>query len=72
MRKVFINKWFILSVLLTVCLSAFSAFAISATQEDTIQPRSGSSCCRRPAAGDKGEMIWEAVSRQFSSIISIR
>ena len=71
MRKVFINKWFILSVLLTVCLSAFSALAISATQEETIQPRSGSGCCRRPAV-DKGEMIWEAVSRQFSSIISIR
>jgi hypothetical protein len=69
MRKVAINKWFLLTALLTISLSAFSLIAVKKTDS---APEKGS-CCQRPNAPvQKGEMIWEVISHQFSAIISIR
>lgn len=71
MRKVILNKWFLLASLLTISLSAFSFIAYKKTTSVCNVPKR---CCQKPAAqpAQKGEMIWDAVSRQFTSYISIQ
>jgi len=66
MRRFILNKWFILSALLVVGLAAFSF----ATYQNT---RSICSIGKNPGTkqavgSQKGELIWDAVSSQFSSI----
>jgi hypothetical protein len=70
MRKVFLNKWFFLAALLTISLSAFSFVVYKQTRRVcTVRE-----CCQKPSAapGKKGEMPWDAVSEQFTSLISIQ
>ena len=69
MRKVVSNKWFLLSALLTISLSAFSFVAYKKARQvcDITE-----NCQTTPAQPvEKGEMLIDAVSRQFTSFISI-
>ena len=67
MRKVFFNKWFILSVLLTISLSAFSFIAYKKAQ--AVCPAANECCKKQVEDNKRGEMIWDAISRQFSSVL---
>jgi hypothetical protein len=70
MRKVFINKWFILAAFLTISLSAFSFVAFKKTQSVcTITEQ-----CPRNAteSGQKSDMLWDVISKQFASFISVQ
>jgi len=69
MRKVFLNKWFILSALLTISLSAFSVVAYKKTTE--ICPTNSESCKKPVQKGGNATLIWDNLTRQFSSSILI-
>jgi len=70
MRKVFPIKWLILAAFLVISLSAFSVIVYKKTH--SLCP-SGEKSCKGPSeTREKGEMILDAVSRQFTSFISIR
>ena len=70
MRKVIPNKWLILAALLVLSLSAFSVIVYKNTR--SLYP-TDEQCCKKPSeTKEKGEMILDAVSRQFTSFISIR
>ena len=64
MKKVLFDKWFILAFLLLVSLSAFSFVAYKETRSicSTSKVSHGSY--------DKGDLLWDDLSRQFSSISS--
>jgi hypothetical protein len=67
MRKVFLNKWFILSALLTISLSAFSVVAYKKTTEIC---STNSESCKKPAQkGGNATLIWDNLTRQFTSIL---
>jgi len=71
MRKVIPNKWLILAALLVLSLSAFSVIVYKSAH--SLYPSSDEQCCKKPSeTKEKGEMILDAVSRQFTSFISIR
>jgi hypothetical protein len=65
MKKVILNKWFLLAVLLTISLSAFSVVAYQKTRAICNATKA---CCKPQRAAEKGEMLWDALSRQFSSV----
>jgi hypothetical protein len=67
MRKVLLNKWFILSALLTISLSAFSVVAYRKTTE--ICPSNSESCKKAVQKGGNAVLIWDNLTRQFSSIL---
>ena len=67
MRKVFLNKWFILSALLTISLSAFSVVAYKKTTE--VCPSNAESCAKPFQKGGNATLIWDNLTRQFSSIL---
>jgi hypothetical protein len=69
MRKVFFNKLFLLTILLTVSLSAFSFIAY----KKSIRVCSAAECVKKNMNPpiQKGDLPWEAVSRQFTSFVSI-
>jgi hypothetical protein len=70
MRKVFFNKWFFLALLLTLSLSAFSFYAYKKTSSVCTMTKE---CCRHSTkTPQQGEMIWDAFSRQLTSLISIQ
>jgi hypothetical protein len=70
MRKVIFNKWFLLAALLTISLSAFSFVAYKKTEAVcAVAP----DCCRRSMENNtKNELLWDIISRQFTSFISIQ
>ena len=70
MRKIFINKWFFLAVFLTISLSAFSFIAYKKTQAACTS--SGSCCQHSPEPAQRADMLWDVISRQFTSFISIQ
>ena len=63
MRKVVRNKWFILAALLLVSLSAFSVVAFRETRQLCTMTH-----CQEAPRTEKGEMLWDILSRQFSSV----
>ncbi|MFL5740056.1 MAG: hypothetical protein ACJ75B_07555 [Flavisolibacter sp.] len=65
MSKVVFNKWFILAALLLISLSAFSFVAYKKTRAIC---NSANECHKAPVQAEKGELIWDALSRQFSSV----
>jgi len=66
MRRVLLNKWFLLALLLTISLSAFSVVAYKQARSLCTQ---APDCCKRQAAGpEKGELLWDVLTRQFSSV----
>jgi hypothetical protein len=68
MRKVFINKWFILASALTLTLSIFSFIAYKKVEPICSVTQPG-----RLADPDKNtDLLWDVLSRQFSSFISIQ
>ncbi|HEU4469459.1 MAG TPA: hypothetical protein VFR58_00120 [Flavisolibacter sp.] len=69
MRKVILNKWFFLALLLMVSLSAFSVIAYKEAR--SICNVTDETCGNSSRPADKGEMLWDVLSRQFSSV-SIR
>ena len=66
MKKFILNKWFILSVLLVVGLAAFSFTTYKNTR--SICSFSKNQGNKQAVSSQKGELIWDAVSSQFSSI----
>lgn len=70
MRKVFINKWFFLAAFLTVSLSAFSFVAYKKARPVCSITRD---CCQRSIENSpKNELLWDVISRQFTSFISVQ
>ena len=67
MRKVFLNKWFILSALLTISLSAFSVVAYKKTT--ALCQTNNERCEKQDQKDGNTEMLWDILSRQFSSIL---
>ncbi|HEX2609084.1 MAG TPA: hypothetical protein VHK91_16995 [Flavisolibacter sp.] len=62
------------SLLLIVCLlfSAFSAFAyITYKQSETVSS-TATECCKAPQPATGSELLWDVLSRQFTSMISLR
>jgi hypothetical protein len=66
MRKVVLNRWFLLSLLLTVSLSAFSLVAYR--QHAGVRDLDKECSRQTVPAMEKGEMLWDALSRQFTSV----
>jgi hypothetical protein len=71
MRKVFINKWFFLAAFLTISLSAFSFAAYKKTQSVCSSTKE---CCKQAPveSNQRSDMLWDVISRQFTSFISIQ
>jgi len=71
MRKVFLNKWFLPAALLIISLSAFSFIAYKKTSSVCTVTRE---CSPKPEKEpvQRGEMMWDAVSRQFTTVISVQ
>jgi hypothetical protein len=67
MRKIFLNKWFILSALLTISLSGFSVVAYKKSTQ--ICPTSSETCKKPVQKGGNAVLIWDNLTRQFSSIL---
>jgi len=71
MRKVFVNKWFLLAAALTLSLSAFSFV----TYKNTEAVCAATENCYQNSpvnANQKTDMLWDILSRQLSNFISIR
>jgi hypothetical protein len=70
MKKVFINKWFLLAAFLTVSLSAFSFIAYKNSQICTFTKE----CCQnKPTeSNQRSDMLWDVISKQFTSFISVQ
>lgn len=71
MKKFFIGKAFLLATFLFIFLAAFSFMAFSETKEAC---RETSNCYRlKPAEQmfDNGEILWDIISKQFISRISL-
>ena len=66
MRRVLLNKWFLLALLLTISLSAFSVVAYQ--QARSLCSKAPACCKRQAVSPEKGELLWDVLSRQFSSI----
>jgi hypothetical protein len=70
MRKVFLNKWFFLAVLLTLSLSAFSVLAYQKTKSACAlvvnECPDGS-----VSSNERTDMFWEMLSKPFSNFISL-
>ncbi|MFL5811193.1 MAG: hypothetical protein ACJ749_16850 [Flavisolibacter sp.] len=66
MRRLIFNKWFLLSVVLVVGLAAFSY----STYRDTrsVCSFSKEQDNKHETSSRKGELTWDAISTQFSSI----
>jgi hypothetical protein len=71
MRKVFTNKWFFLAAALTLSLSIFSFIAYQKTQS-TYMATIESCQNGRAGSNERGDLLWDLLSRQFSNFISIR
>jgi hypothetical protein len=70
MRKVILNKWFIVTALLTISLSAFSIIAYKKVRQVC---KMSEKCTQTPAQPErKGDMLIDAVSRQFTSFVSVQ
>jgi hypothetical protein len=66
MRKVFINKWFILASLLTITLSLFSFMAYKKAQPVCT---ASAECCKKTLKDvEKGGMFWDLISGQLSTV----
>lgn len=69
MRKVILNKWFLLTALLTISLSAFSIVAYKKVREACTVT---DNCSQSPSVpAEKGELLIDAVSKQFTSFIAL-
>ncbi|MGZ5287317.1 MAG: hypothetical protein ACXWB9_09045 [Flavisolibacter sp.] len=69
MRKVILNKWFLLSAFLTLSLSAFSIVTYKKVRQTCTV---SGNCSQAPSVpAEKGELLIDAVSRQFSSFIAL-
>ena len=66
MRRFILNKWFILSALLIIGLAAFSFATYQSTRSICSFGKSQGN--KQAVSSQKGELIWDAVSSQFSSI----
>jgi hypothetical protein len=65
MKKVVFDKWFMLAFLLIISLSAFSFVAYKKTRAIC----SATKVCKDPeGASEKGQLLWDGLSRQFSSV----
>jgi hypothetical protein len=70
MRKVFINKWFLLAATLTLSLSAASFISYKKAERVCTVSNEDSGV---PGTASKGsEMLWEVISRQFTPFISVQ
>lgn len=69
MRKVFINKWFLLAAFLTLSLSTVSFVAYKKTQAVCTN---GGSCCQNAPSNQKADMLWDVLSRQITHFIAIQ
>jgi hypothetical protein len=67
MRKVFINKWFLLAACLTLSLSTLSFVAYKKTESVC-----SADCPNNPANSQKTDMLWDVLSRQLTHFISIQ
>jgi hypothetical protein len=66
MRRVFINKWFILASLLTISLSCFSFVAYQDMDTPCTLSREND---RKPANGtEKVDFLWDMVTRQLPTV----
>jgi hypothetical protein len=64
MRRVFINKWFILASLLTISLSAFSFVAFQDVQKNSLCQQ-----CRKPAGNtEKSDLLWDLIANQLTNV----
>ena len=65
MRRIMLNKWFVIAVLLMISLSAFSVVAYKKTRE-----LSSPESVNQVSTGrfQKGEMIWDVLSGQFTPV----
>jgi len=70
MRKVFVNKWFLLAAALTLSLSAFS-FATYKKTEAVCSSTANCSQDRPANSNQKTDLLWDILSRQLSNFISI-
>ncbi len=69
MRKVILNKWFLLTAVLTISLSAFSFIAYKKVRQACTVT---DNCSEPPASpAEKGELLIDAVSRQFTSFVAL-
>jgi hypothetical protein len=69
MRKVFINKWFLLAVLLTLSLSGFSFVVYKKMQTTCTAIENG----KIRSAGSQGtDMLWNVFSTQLSNFSPTR
>jgi len=68
MRKVNLYKWLFVAALLSVSLSALSLIAY----QPRINCPAGKECCQRTMPEKQGEMLWDAISRQFISVFTIQ
>lgn len=68
MQKFFLQKAFLLFTLLFICIAAFSFAAFRETGQVC---HSVKTCCRVAHPVKSSEMLWEVVSRQFLSLVSI-
>lgn len=70
MRKVFINKWFLLAAAVTISLSAVSFVTYKKTQSVCSLTNE---CPNRPGeAAERSEMLWDVISGQFTPFISVQ
>jgi hypothetical protein len=69
MRKVFINKWFLLAAFLTLSLSAVSFVAYKKTGAVCADSKD---CCQNAPSNQKSDMLWDVLSRQLTHFISIQ
>ena len=71
MRKVIFNKWFLLAFFLMASLSAIS---FAAYQKAHSAEREVESCCTDGAeiTKDRSAVILDAISRQFTSLVTIQ
>ena len=68
MKKFFIQKAFVLTTLFFVFLALFSFAAFRETGQVCAQAQS---CIRELKPAQHSEMLWEVVSRQFLTLLSI-
>ena len=69
MRKVFINKWFLLAASLTLGLS--TASFISYKKAEAVCNLTSECPAGTGTATESNEMLWDLISRQFTPLIAV-
>ncbi|WP_121352466.1 hypothetical protein [Flavisolibacter nicotianae] len=68
MQKFFTQKAFLLLTLFFILIAGFSFAAFRETEQVCTQVKS---CCKMTQPARSSEMLWEVVSRQFLSLVSL-